>query len=205
MERPFGEVAAANDAWCIDFKGWFCTGDGVRQDPLTVSDAHSRYLLGLRIIAPVGAAVEAEMDALFWRHGLPRAIRSDNGSPFASIGAGGLTRLSARWAKLGIELERIEPGKPQQNGRHERMHGTLKREACQPAEADGVAQQARFDAFREEYNDERPHEALGQVPPCASTSLRAGRCHPRFRSPATTATKSFARSAAAAKSVGEVG
>jgi transposase InsO family protein len=166
VEQPFAEVAAANDAWCIDFKGWFRTGDGVRRDPLTVSDAHSRYLLGLRIIDPVGSAVSAEMDDLFRRYGVPRAIRSDNGSPFASSGAGGLTRVSVRWAKLGIALERIEPGKPQQNGRHERMHWTLKREACRPPEADGTAQQARFDAFRQEFNHERPHEALGQVPPC---------------------------------------
>lgn len=166
VEQPFADVGAANDTWCIDFKGWFRTGDGRRCDPLTISDAHSRYLLGLRIVDPVGAAVSAEVDALFRRYGLPRAIRSDNGSPFASIGAGGLTRVSVRWAKLGIALERIEPGKPQQNGRHERMHWTLKREACRPAEADAMAQQSRFDAFRQEFNDERPHEALGQVPPC---------------------------------------
>ena len=165
-EQPFGEVTAPNDSWCIDFKGWFRTGDGVRCDPFTVTDAHSRYLLELKIVEPVGSAVEASMDALFERHGLPQAIRSDNGSPFASAGAGGLTRISARWTKLGIRLERIQPGKPQQNGRHERMHGTLKAEACKPPCANAAAQQARFDAFREEFNAERPHEALGQIPPC---------------------------------------
>ena len=131
VDRPFAAVTAANDAWCVDFKGWFRTGDGSRCDPLTVTDAFSRYLLGLEIVAPVRAAVEAEMDRLFREHGLPRAIRSDNGPPFASTGAGGLTRLSARWAKMGIGLERIYPGKPYQNGRHERMHGTLKPEACE--------------------------------------------------------------------------
>ena len=164
-EQPFSEVAAPNDSWCIDFKGWFRTGDGIRCDPFTVTDAHSRYLLGLEIVEPVGSAVEAKMDELFDRHGLPDAIRSDNGPPFASTGAGGLTRISARWAKLGIRLERIQPGKPQQNGRHERMHGTLKAQACKPPCADAAAQQARFDAFRDEYNTERPHEALGQIPP----------------------------------------
>jgi transposase InsO family protein len=165
VEQPFGAVRAANDAWCIDFKGWFRTGDGTRCDPLTVSDAFSRYLLALNIIKPVGSAVEREMDRLFRHHGLPGAIRSDNGAPFASSGAGGLTRLSARWAKMGIRLERIYPGKPQQNGRHERMHGTLKAEACDPPASTPSVQQRLFEAFRREYNADRPHEALGQRPP----------------------------------------
>jgi len=167
MDRPFAAVDAPNDAWCIDFKGWFKTGDGLRCDPLTVSDAFSRYLLSVRIVEPVTEAVEAEMDRLFQKHGLPRAIRSDNGSPFASSGAGGLTRLSARWARMGVVLERIWPGQPQQNGRHERMHGTLKPEACEPPSPDAAQQQARFDAFRQEFNHERPHEALGQRPPAS--------------------------------------
>jgi putative transposase len=165
LEQPFAAVAAANDAWCIDFKGWFRTADGVRCDPLTVTDAHSRYLLGLEIIEPRTEAVEKVTDRLFREHGLPRAVRSDNGPPFAASGAGGLTRLSARWAKMGIRLERIHPGQPQQNGRHERMHGTLKAETCTPPAATATAQQHRFDLFRHEYNHERPHEALGQEPP----------------------------------------
>jgi len=165
VEQPFGAVAAANDAWCIDFKGWFRTGDRRRCDPLTVTDAFSRYLLAVQAIEPVTEAVQAKMDELFEEHGLPVAIRSDNGTPFASSGAGGLTRLSARWAKMGIRLERIWPGKPQQNGRHERMHGTLKPEACQPPAATVAHQQDRFDAFRREFNHERPHEALGQRQP----------------------------------------
>ncbi len=165
VERPFAAVEAANDAWCIDFKGWFRTSDGRRCDPLTVTDAFSRYLLGLQIVEPVTEAVEAVLDRLFREHGLPRAIRSDNGPPFASTSAGGLTRLSARWAKMGIHLERIYPGQPQQNGRHERMHKTLKAETCVPAAANPAEQQARFDAFRREFNDERPHEALGQRQP----------------------------------------
>jgi transposase InsO family protein len=165
MDQPFAAVAAANDAWCIDFKGWFTTGDGTRCDPFTVTDAYSRYLLGLKIMPIRTEQVSAEMDALSQEYGLPRAIRSDNGSPFASYGAGGLTRLSVRWAKMGLVLERIEPGRPQQNGRHERMHKTLKQDACTPSSADAEQQQARFDAFRQEFNHERPHEALGQKPP----------------------------------------
>jgi transposase InsO family protein len=165
VDQPFGAVETANDAWCIDFKGWFRTGDGRRCDPLTVTDAFSRYLLAVQTMEPVGKAVQAKMDELFREHGLPTAIRSDNGLPFASSGAGGLTRLSARWARMGIRLERIWPGKPQQNGRHERMHGTLKPETCQPPAATAAAQQRRFDAFRREFNHERPHEALGQRQP----------------------------------------
>ena len=165
LDQPFAAVTAVHDAWCIDFKGWFRTGDGRRCDPLTVSDAFSRYLLGLKIMAPQGEMVAGELERLFQEHGLPRAIRSDNGPPFASNGAGGLTRLSVRWIKLGIRLERIEPGRPQQNGRHERMHATLKAEACKPPQPSAAAQQARFDAFRQEFNHERPHEALGQCPP----------------------------------------
>jgi transposase InsO family protein len=165
VEQPFISVVAANDAWCIDFKGWFRTGDGTRCDPLTVTDAYSRDLLGLEIIDPVSAAVEAAVDLLFREHGLPWSMRSDNGPPFASTGAGGLTRLSVRWVKMGIGLERIYPGKPQQNGRHERMHGTLKAQTCDPPAQTPAEQQRRFDAFRQEYNNERPHEALGQKPP----------------------------------------
>ena len=167
VDQPFAAALAANDAWCIDFKGWFTTEDGARCDPFTVTDAYSRYLLGLKIMPIRTEQVSAEMDALFQEHGLPRAIRSDNGSPFASVGAGGLTRLSVRWAKMGLVLERIEPGRPQQNGRHERMHRTLKQDACTPSSADLEQQQARFESFRQEFNHQRPHEALGQKPPAS--------------------------------------
>lgn len=165
VEQPFLDVAQPNDAWCIDFKGWFRTGDGRRCDPLTTSDAASRYLLGAQIVEPVTEAVGKATDVLFREHGVPSCLRSDNGPPFASSGAGGLTRLSARWAKMGIRLERIYPGKPQQNGRHERMHGTLKAQTCDPPAATVAEQQQRLDAFRHEYNFERPHEALGLRPP----------------------------------------
>ena len=156
-----------DDLWCIDFKGWFRTGDGARCDPLTLSDADSRYLLACRAVAPRAAEVEAVTDAAFRRYGLPWALRSDNGPPFAGGGAGGLTRLAVKWVKLGIRLERIEPGSPQQNGRHERMHATLKAETAAPPAGIAAAQQQRFDCFRAIYNDERPHEALGQETPAS--------------------------------------
>lgn len=165
VEQPFSEVAGPNDTWCIDFKGWFRTQDGERCDPLTVTDAHSRFLLCCQIMEPVTAAVRTAVVRLFQEHGLPRAIRSDNGAPFASKGAAGLTRLSVEWVKLGIRLERIVPGKPQQNGRHERMHRTLKEATAAPPSENKAAQQERFDQFRHRFNTERPHEALGQQPP----------------------------------------
>jgi transposase InsO family protein len=165
VDQPFGAVTAANDAWCIDFKGWFLTGDGERCNPLTVTDAFSRFVLAVEIVEPVTEAVQAVLDRLFFEYGLPVSMRSDNGSPFASTGAGGLTRLSADWARMGIRLERIWPGKPQQNGRHERMHRTLKAETCRPPATTAAEQQKRFDAFRREFNRVRPHEALGQRTP----------------------------------------
>jgi len=166
-EQPFAAVTGPYDTWCLDFKGWFRTRDGRRCDPLTVSDAASRYLLACRIVEPTAAGVDAVLERLLREHGLPRALRMDNGSPFASTGAGGLTRLSVKWLKLGIALERIAPGQPQQNGRHERMHRTLKAETLRPPAGDARAQQARFDAFRAEFNALRPHEALGQVTPAS--------------------------------------
>jgi transposase InsO family protein len=165
VDRPFAPVAAPNDLWCIDFKGWFRTRDGTRCDPLTVTDADSRYLLECRIMPPTLVAVQPAVDRVFREFGLPRAIRSDNGAPFASSGAGGLSRLAVHWLKLGIGLERIQPGAPQQNGRHERMHATLKAETARPPADSPAEQQARFDAFRRDFNDNRAHEALGQVPP----------------------------------------
>jgi transposase InsO family protein len=165
LERPFAAAAKPNDEWAIDFKGWFRTGDGERCDPLTVSDTASRMLLACRIVAVETEAVRMACEELFRAVGLPERLRMDNGAPFASRGAGGLTRLSVWWVKLGIVLARIEPGEPQQNGRHERMHGTLQRETAARPAASVAEQQARFDAFRRDYNEERPHEALGQVAP----------------------------------------
>jgi transposase InsO family protein len=167
LTQPFLPVRAANDLWCIDFKGWFRTGDGQRCDPLTLTDAHSRFLIDCRIVAPTTEGVQPVVDAALREQGLPAAIRSDNGAPFASTGAGGLTRLAVHWLKLGIRLERTDPASPQQNGRHERMHGTLKRETALPPAASPVEQQLRFDAFRADFNQVRPHEALGQQPPAS--------------------------------------
>jgi putative transposase len=173
--QPFLEVRAANDVWCTDFKGWFRTADGTRCDPLTISDAHSRYLLACRIVSPTTEGVEPWFERVFREHGLPLAMRSDNGVPFATTGAAGLSRLAVRWLKLGIKLERIDPGSPQQNGRHERLHRTLKEQTSKPPAATPREQQARFDRFREHYNHERPHEALGQATPasCYGLSPRA--------------------------------
>jgi transposase InsO family protein len=177
VSRPFAPVDAPNDLWCIDFKGWFRTRDGARCDPLTLTDADSRMLLACRIVEPTAAGVQPVVEAALREHGLPRAIRSDNGSPFASPGAGGLTRLSVQWLKLGIRLERIVPGQPQQNGRHERMHATLKAETAAPPAATKAEQQGRFDAFRQAFNHDRPHEALGQATP-ASRYVASPRAYP---------------------------
>src|SRR5260370_14682074 len=169
---PFASSLAAADApnavWCADFKGWFTTGDRRRCDPLTLSDAMSRYLLRCEAVArPDGAHVRPVFEAAFCEFGLPLAIRSDNGPPFASTGAGGLSRLSVWWIKLGVRPERVQPGEPQQNGRHQRMHRTLNADTASPPAATLAEQQRRFDPFRAVYNDERPHEALDfETPAC---------------------------------------
>jgi transposase InsO family protein len=164
--QPFADVTGPNATWCVDFKGHFATGDGLRCHPLTIIDAHSRYLIRCEgVLDPDGGEVQRIFDSAFQEFGLPAAIRSDNGPPFASVGAGGLTKLSVWWIRLGIRVERITPGKPQENGRQERFHRTLKAETTKPARADLRAQQRCFDIFRREYNDVRPHEALGQKPP----------------------------------------
>jgi putative transposase len=175
--RPFAEAVAPNELWCIDFKGWFRTRDHQRVDPLTMSDAVSRYLLVCEIVAPTTAGVAPVCERLFRERGLPVALRMDNGPPFASTGAGGLTRLSVGWIKLGIRLERIDPGRPDQNGRHERMHRTLKDDTSKPPSANPAEQQLRFDVFRREFNEVRPHEALDQETP-ASRHTATARAYP---------------------------
>ena len=162
---PWPEAMHPNAVWTVDHKGWFQTRDHKRCEPLTVMDSKSRYLLGLEALGST-ATHEAwpVFERLFGDYGLPDRIRSDNGIPFASVGVTGLTGLSKTFVKLGIGLERIAPGKPQQNGRHERFHLTLLPLAKQPC-ANSVEQQEAFEAFRHEYNTERPHEALGQTPP----------------------------------------
>jgi putative transposase len=173
--QPFAAVEAANQTWCADFKGWFRTGDGTRCDPLTITDAHSRYLLQCHITPKTDTNhVAALFDAAFREHGLPLVIHTDNGVPFASRAPGGLSRLSMRWVKLGIVPERSRPASPQDNGRHERMHSTLKQATLKPPERNARRQQESFDRFQQEYNHERPHEALGDRTPasCYTPSCR---------------------------------
>ena len=165
-DRPLSPALAANDVWGVDFKGWFRTGDGARCDPLSLSDLASRYVLRLQALERIdGEEVWPILETAFFEFGLPRVMRSDNGAPFASTAAGGLSRLGVRLIKAGVVPERIKPGRPQQNGRHERMHLTLKQETASPPAPTLRGQQQRFDAFRTTFNEERPHEALGQTPP----------------------------------------
>jgi len=165
LTRPLAAARHPNDVWTADFKGWFRTGDGTRCDPLTVADACSRFVLCCRIVPQTGAGVRPWFERTFRTYGLPSALRTDNGTPFASTGPGRLSRLAVWWLKLGIQLDRIDPGHPEQNGRHERFHLTLQTEAVTPPAASPRQQQQRFDRLRQEFNDVRPHEALGQTPP----------------------------------------
>jgi putative transposase len=169
VPRPQGIETAdgrPNALWCVDHKGHFDTKNGRRCVPLTLTDHHSRYLLGLHATTSTRfAQVRPMLLFHFSEYGLPEAIRSDNGAPFASRAPGGLSAFGVLLAKLGIRHERIEPGHPEQNGRHERMHRTLKAETASPPAETLRAQQAAFRAFQEEFNNQRPHEALGQRTP----------------------------------------
>ncbi len=160
------QLQGPNDIWCADFKGWFRTGDGRRCEPLTITDEFSRFLLTCHAVErPDGEHTYPLFERAFCEYGLPLAIRTDNGSPFASRGVGGLSRLAVWWIKLGIRPERIDPGKPQQNGRHERMHRTLKQEIASPPCSSWQAQQRALEDFRQQYNFERPHQALDNTTP----------------------------------------
>ncbi len=163
-----------NSEWSADFKGWFRTRDGRRIDPLTVTDNATRYLLGVEIAEPHYVGIKPAFTRFFEEFGLPEALRSDNGTPFGSPGAGGLSLFSVWLLKLGIEPRFGRPACPQDNGRHERMHKTLKAQTSSPAAATAREQQQRFDEFRQHFNEERPHEALGQTLPAQmwSASLR---------------------------------
>jgi transposase InsO family protein len=176
---PYGDrlrqYDAPNAVWCADFKGSFPVG-GERCQPLTISDGFSRYLLRCRALRhSLHRCAKRVFESAFCEYGLPRAIRTDNGPPFSTLAPGGLSRLAVWWIRLGIRPERILPGRPDQNGRHERMHSTLKAETAQPPRSSFSAQQRAFDRFQAEYNDERPHEALGQQVPASfyRPSLRA--------------------------------
>jgi len=161
------EPTAPNDLWCADYKGEFMLADRCYCYPLTVTDFASRYLLLCEALSTTQERFAfTAFERLFLERGLPRAIRTDNGVPFGSGGAlYGLSKLAVWWLRLGIQIERIRPGHPEQNGRHERMHLTLKREATKPAAANVLQQQARFDAFVTQFNQERPHQALGMQTP----------------------------------------
>jgi putative transposase len=163
--QPLGHATAPNSLWCVDFKGDFNVGRA-RCYPLTIMDAYSRYLICCTaLFGTCHTPVRKVFERVFKEFGLPEAIRSDNGPPFASNAPRGLSQLSAWWTLLGIRHERIAPGKPQQNGRHERMHLTLKQETAMPPQHTMRAQQRALDHFRKEYNVDRPHEALGQRVP----------------------------------------
>ena len=158
----------SNQVWTVDFKGWFRTRDGQRVEPLTVRDLFSRYLLAVRVLRDQSwEPVRRVFMRLFGQYGYPSIIRVDNGSPFGSSGPAGLSRLSAWWTALGIGVEFIAPGHPEQNGGHEQMHRVLKAETTRPASKNLPAQQRRTDRWVRMYNEVRPHEALGQSPPAA--------------------------------------
>ena len=166
--QPFVSLDGPNQVWCADFKGCFHARNGERIDPLTMTDAYSRYLLRCQIVDRMNTdQVQAVYVSAFREYGMPLAIRSDNGAPFASRAIAGLSRLAVFLMKLDIVPERIEPGHPEQNGRHERMHRTLKEETARPAQATRRAQQRAFDQFRQQYNEDRPHEALDQQTPAS--------------------------------------
>lgn len=173
---PLGEITAPNQLWCMDFKGFFRCGNKERCDPFTVTDAHSRYIIRCQAVPKLNFEnVDAICEAAMREYGLPERIRTDNGSPFATTAPLGLSKLSIKWGKLGILHERIHPGEPGENGRHERMHRTLKLETATPPAFTLREQQMRFDEFRRCFNKERPHEALSFATPdslyVASTRL----------------------------------
>lgn len=178
--RPTGltEALAPNDVWCADYKGQFRLGDASYCYPLTITDQFSRYLLACEGMARIEEQQAREaFEDVFRSHGLPSIIRTDNGAPFASCGLAGLTRLSVYWMSLGIRHERTRPAHPEENGRHERMHRTLKRETTRPARENLLQQQEVFDAFLDEFNTERPHEALGMRRP-ADVYVPSARLYP---------------------------
>jgi transposase InsO family protein len=176
---PFVTPAGPNAVWCADYKGWFRSGDGTRIDPLTITDADSRYLLRCQIVERTGyEGTQAVFEAAFREYGLPEVIHTDNGVPFASVAPGGMSPLSMWFVRLGIVPERSRPACPQDNGRHERMHRTLKQATAQPPRATARLQQKAFHEFQQQYNEQRPHEALDNRTPQACYQA-SPRCYPR--------------------------
>jgi putative transposase len=182
LDQPLTVAHAPNEVWTTDFKGEFRLSHGPYCYPLTVLDAHTRFLLACHALPSTAhASAQRVFTQLFHTYGVPRVIRSDNGVPFASpLALSRLSQLAVWWIRLGIRPERIQRGAPQQNGAHERMHKTLKAEATRPAAATPARQQRRFDAFRQEYNTERPHEALGLTPPASTYHDSPRRMPPRL-------------------------
>lgn len=179
FRTPIAKSTNANDVWCADFKGQFRLGNHRYCYPLTITDHFSRYIITCESLEDTkGAGAQPVFEAAFEEFGLPEAILSDNGAPFASGGLLGLSRLSVWWMRLGIKLNRIEPGHPEQNGRHERMHLTLKLETTRPAADNFLQQQEKFDKFRDVFNSERPHEALDMKVP-ADFYKSSGRPFPK--------------------------
>lgn len=192
--EPLAHAQQPNDLWCIDFKGQFRLASGGYCYPFTVTDAATRYVLCCVPLQSTHAeGVVKALMATFTRYGLPTAIRSDNGTPFATTAPGALSRVSVLLHRLGIRHERIEPGHPEQNGRHERFHLTLKSEACEPAPRSAKQAQRVFDTFVRDFNEERPHESLGMRAP-ADVYVLSSRPMPRRVPPVSTANADHVRS-----------
>ena len=170
--------------WGVDFKGWFSLGDGSRFDPLTISDLDSRYIVCCKGVRGCShTLVYPAFKRVFKCYGLPETIRVDNGPPFASMGIGGLSRLSVWWILNGIRVEFIRPGHPEENGRHERMHRTLKAEAVNPASRSFLGQQRKLDRWRKVFNEQRPHEGIGMQRPVQKYQRSARRYSGKTKQP----------------------
>lgn len=182
LRRAVRPAGRCHEVWTVDFKGWYRTAAGTRVEPLTVRDLHSRYGLAVTLLRTQSiVATRREFRRLFARHGLPERIRCDNGSPFGGGGPTGLTRLSAWWIKLGIEVEFITPGRPCENGAHEQFHRVYKAEVAARPERTVQAQQRRSERWRRHYNQQRPHEALGMKRPVELFARNRRRLPPRLR------------------------
>lgn len=181
---PLAHCVEANNVWAYDFKGWFLTGDGNKCEPLTITDGHTRYLLRCTSLKRKNTSnVWSVFDSAFREYGLPLRVRSDNGPPFATVGAGRLSPLAILFIKAGITPEWITPGKPQENGRHERFHLTLKNETASPPAMTLKKQEGLFQRFQDYYNHERPHEALSQETPASVYRPSERQWNGKLRSP----------------------
>lgn len=182
--HPLGEVNTSNDVWSADFKGWFLTGDKQKVEPLTITDGYSRFLICCQHLErKTFEDVWKAYSNAFYEYGLPNRIRTDNGPPFATTGAGRLSRLSINLIKAGVMPEWINPGHPEENGRHERFHRSLKNEIANPPASNFEEQMQRMRVFIEEYNFERPHEAIGQQTPGSIYTPSSRHWDGKLRSP----------------------